>query len=175
MRKSLLSIITLALVVINIALTIFMLFTVVPANKKTTALVTDIASAMNLELYGADGQTAENELVSVADTVTYDIADKMTISLKKGEDEKDHYAICSVSLAMNSKHEDFSAYGSAENLATMESMIKNAIIDAIGSLTIDEAQVMGTAEIQQRVLEKVQEVYGSEFIYKIVFRDIMFQ
>lgn len=175
MKKNLLSIITLALVVINIALTVFMLFTVVPANKRVTSLVTDIASAMNLELYGADGASAEAATVSVADTVTYDIADQMTISLKRGDDEKDHYALCSVSLCMDSKHDDYGKYGSAEQLGTMESMIKNAIIDAVGSLTYEETQVMGTSQIQELVLEKIQELYGSDFVYKVVFRDIMFQ
>lgn len=175
MKKNLLSIITLALVIINIALTVFMLFNVVPANKRVTSLVTDIASAMNLELNGADGTTAENAVVPVADTVTYDIEDKMTISLKRGSDDKDHYALCSVSLCMNSKHEDYATYGTAEQLKTMESMIKNAIIDAVGSLSYEETQVMGTSQIQDLVLEKIQELYGSEFIYKVVFRDIMFQ
>ena len=175
MKRNLLSIITLALVIVNIALTVFLLFTVIPANKKTTALVTDIASVMNLELYGADGSTTGGPAVNVADTVTYDIADQMTISLRHGSDEKDHYAICSVTLAMDSKHDDYANYGSDEQLKTMESMIKNAIIDSVGSLSYDEAQVMSSAEISQMVLEKVQEIYGSDFIYKIVFRDIMFQ
>lgn len=175
MKRNLLAIITLALVIINIALTVFLLVTVIPANKKTTALVTDIASVMNLELYGADGSTTGGPAVNVADTVTYDIEDQMTISLKRGSDEKDHYAICSVSLAMDSTHEDYATYGSAEQLKTMESMIKNAIIDSVGSLTYEEAQVMSSTEISLMVLEKVQELYGSDFIYKVVFRDIMFQ
>lgn len=174
MKKNLLSIITLALVVVNIVMTAVMMFTIIPANKKTITLVGDIASVMNLELTDPvlAGAAAE-QVVSVEDTVTYDIADQMTIGLRKGEDGSDHYAVVSVSLCMDSKSEDYKTYGA--DVANKESMIKNEINDAIGSLTYDEAQAMTTSEIQQAVLEKVQQMYGSTFIYKVVFRDIMFQ
>jgi len=173
MRKNLLSIITLALVVVNIVMTAFMMFTIIPANKKTIALVGDVAAVMNLELTDPvlAGAAAE-QVVSVEDTETYDIADQMTISLRKGEDGKDHYAIVSVSLCMNTKADGYKTYGS--DVSTKESMIKNEINDAIGSLTYDEAQAMTAAEIQELVLKKVQAMYSSDFIYKIVFRDIMF-
>jgi len=174
MKKNLLSVIILALLIVNIVMTAFMMFTVIPANKKTIALVGDVAAAMQLELtdptlVSANGDSA---VVSVEDTVTYDIADQMTISLKKGEDGKDHYALVSVSLCMNSKSADYNTYGA--DVANKESMIKNEINDAIGSLNYDECQAMTTSEIQSLVLQKIQTMYGSDFIYKVVFRDIMF-
>ena len=176
MKRNLLSIIILALLVVNIVMTAVMMFTIVPANKKTISLVGDIASAMKLEL--SDPTMSESEstqAVSVADTATYNIEDKMTISLKKGSDEADHYAVVSVSLCMNTKDADYKTYGTDEDLASKESMIKNEIIDAIGSLSYDEAQVMSTTDIQDAVLQKIQAMYNSQFIYKVAFRDIMFQ
>jgi len=173
LRRNLLSIIILALLVVNIVMTGIMMFTIIPANKKTITLVGDVAAAMNLEL--SDPVLAgmgSSQTVSVEDTATYDVADQMTISLRKGEDGKDHYAIVSVSLCMNTKAEDYKTYG--EDVSNKESMIKNEINDAIGSLTYDEAQAMTTAEIQDIVLKKIQAMYGSSFIYKVVFRDIMF-
>jgi len=174
MRKNLLSVIILALVVVNIVMTAFMMFTVIPANKKTMTLVGNVASAMQLELTDPNlAGTVEEQAVSVEDTQTYDIEDQMTISLRRGDEDKDHYAVVSVSLCMNTKSEDFKLYG--EDVANKESMIKNEINDAIGSLTYEESQAMTTAEIQDLVLENVQKMYGSDFIYKVVFRDIMFQ
>lgn len=173
MKRNLLSVIILALTVVNIAMTAFMMFTVIPANKKTIALVGDVASAMQLELSDPNLVAGAEQAVSVEDTVTYDIVDQMTISLRRGEDGKDHYAILSVSLCMNSKSDDYKTYGA--DIASKESMIKNEVNEAIGSLTYDECQAMTTAEIQSAVLQKVQTMYGSDFIYKIVFRDIIFQ
>lgn len=173
MKKNLISIIILALLIVNIALTAVMMFSVVPANNKAIALITDVAAAMELDLSDPNLAAATAEkTVSVEDTVTYDIPDQMTISMRKGEDGKDHYAIVSVSLCMDSKSEDYKKYGA--DIASTESMIKNEINDAIGSLTYEEAQVMTTAEIQDAVLKKIQAMYGSAFIYKVVFRDIMF-
>lgn len=174
MKKNLLSIIILALLIVNIVMNAIMMFTVLPANKKTVELVGDVAAAMNLELSDPvlAGAAAE-QVVGVEDTVTYDIADQMTISLRKGEDGKDHYAVVSVSLCMNTKDEDYGTYGST--VAEKESMIKNEINDAIGSLSYDEAMAMTTSEIQEAVLTKVQTMYASKFVYKIVFRNIMFQ
>lgn len=172
MRRNLISIIILALLVVNIVMTAFMMLTVIPANQKAMGLVADIASVMNLELSDPSIMTNSTVNVSVEDTVTYDIEDKMNIFLRKGEDGKDHYAIVSVSLCMDSTHADYNTYGT--DLAGKEAMIKNEINNAIGSLTYDECLAMTTDEIQDLVLKKIQAMYGSDFIYKIVFRDIMF-
>lgn len=173
MKRNIFSVIIIALLVVNIAMTAFMMFTVVPANKKTIALVGDVAAAMKLELSDPVlASAASAPAVSVEDTATYDIEDQMTISLRKGEDGKDHYAIFSISLCMNTKNSDYASYSA--DISNKESMIKNEINDAVGSLTYDECQAMTTSEIQSIVLKKIQALYGSDFIYKVVFRDIMF-
>ena len=75
---------------------------------------------------------------------------------------------------MNSKDEDYKTYG-GEAVAQRESMIKNEINDAIGSYTYEEAQALGNAGLQDAVLEKIQSMYNSRFIYKVGFRNIMVQ
>lgn len=171
MKKNLISIVILALLIVNIVMTAIMMFTIIPANKKTISLVGDIASVMNLELTNSlDGTDETNTEVSVDDTAMYDIADKLTITLKKGEDQKNHYALVSVSLCMNTKDKDYKTYGT--DIATKESLIKNEIIDVIGNYTYEEMQTLETDDIQNAVLKKIQSVYDSQFIYKVAFRDI---
>ena len=174
MKKNLLSIIILALLVGNIVMTASMMFTVIPANRKTIALVNDVAGVLNLELTDPADAAEAAAAVSVDDTVTYDIPDQMTITLRRSEgEEKDHYAIVSVSLCMNSKDDDYKTYGAT--VAEKESMIKNEIIDAVSSYTYEETQALGSSGLQDAVLEKIQTMYNSKFIYKVVFRDIMYQ
>ena len=87
MKKNLISVIILALLIVNIVLTAIMMFSVTGASKKTAALVDNIATALNLELSsGTEGAGAE-EAVSMADTETYSFAEPMTIPLKKNEGE----------------------------------------------------------------------------------------
>ncbi len=83
MKKNLISIIILALLIVNIVLTAIMMFSVTTTNRKTAALVGDIASAISLDLGTGENGEQEEEIVPMADVVTYTIAD-MTIPLKKG-------------------------------------------------------------------------------------------
>lgn len=172
MKKNMMSIIILALLVVNIALTAVMMFSVVPAANRTNKIVKDVAAVMNLELSSTmGGSDAE---VPIEDTLTYEIADKMTIPLRKGADEKDHCAVVSISLAMNTKNEDYEKFGSQESMLERESLIKNEINEVVGSYTLEEAQT-NTQAVQTAILDRIQNLFGSKFIYKVVFRDVIFQ
>ena len=57
MKKNLMSVVILALLVVNLILTGIMMFSCVSANKKTAALVNDIASVLDLELTGGGSNT----------------------------------------------------------------------------------------------------------------------
>ena len=59
MKKNLMTVLILALLIVNIALTGVMLVSIVGTNKKTAQLVDNITTAMNLELTvpGAEGTT----------------------------------------------------------------------------------------------------------------------
>ena len=80
MKKNLISVAILVLLIVNIVLTSIMMFSVLNTNKKTAAFVTQVASAIHLEL-GTDGEAQEEETVTIDDIDTYTIAD-MTIQLK---------------------------------------------------------------------------------------------
>ena len=54
MKKNLLSVLILALLVVNIVLTTIMMLSITKTNSKTAELVTNIATVMNLELYGPE-------------------------------------------------------------------------------------------------------------------------
>lgn len=168
MKKNLLSIIILSLLVVNIALTVVMMFSVVKTNQKTAEIVTDIASILKLELDTSEGSVQE---VSIADTQVYTIADSMTIRLKNDEgDDKDHYLIVKVSFSLNTKHEDFATYG---DLSTKEDLLKGEINSVVGSYTYAEAK-LSPDQMCDEILRRVQTMYGSDFIYKVSFSEIIF-
>ena len=172
MKKNLLSVVILALLVVNLILTGIMMFSCVSANKKTAALVNDIASVLDLELTGGGSNTEEAAAVSVADTEIYNIADAMTVALRPSEDGKEHYCMCEVSFSMNKTHEDYETM--SPMVATQESKIRSIIIGVIGGYTKEEAQANQKA-IESEILEQVQQMFGSNFIYEAYFRDVKFQ
>ncbi|MDY4428043.1 MAG: flagellar basal body-associated FliL family protein [Lachnospiraceae bacterium] len=172
MKKNLLSVVILALLVVNLILTGIMMFSCVSANKKTAALVNDIASVLDLELTGGGSSAEEVAAVSVADTEIYNIADAMTVALRPSEDGKEHYCMCEVSFSMNKTHEDYETM--SPMVATQESKIRSIIIGVIGGYTKEEAQANQKA-IESAILEQVQQMFGSNFIYEAYFRDVKFQ
>lgn len=168
MKKNLLSIIILSLLVVNIALTVVMMFSVVKTNQKTAEIVTDIATILKLELDTGDGTAAE---VSMSDTEVYTITEEMTIRLKNDEgDDKDHYVMVKVSFSLNKLHDDYATYG---DLSTKEDLIKGEINSVISAYTYSEAK-LSQDQMCEEILRRVQTMYGSDFIYKVSFSKFLF-
>ena len=138
MKKNLLSILILALLLVNVILTAITMFSVTSTNKKTANIVGQIASVLQLDL--GTGEEGEKVAVSMEDTATYDIEEEMTIPLKPGADAKDHYAIVSVSLSMNTKSDGYKKFG--ETISEKESLIKGEIVEAFRGYTIEEVKAL---------------------------------
>lgn len=173
MKKNLISIVILALLIVNIVLTAIMMFSVTGTSRKTAALVDNIATALNLELAAnGNGEEAEQEPVPMSDTATYDISEKMTIPLKLDAEEEPHFFIASITLSMNTKDKGYKKYGA--DIDTRESLIKSEINDVVSQYTVDEARDKQD-EIRAEILERVQKMFDSEFIFNVAFSDIMIQ
>lgn len=174
MKKNLLSVIILALLIVNLALTGIVMFSCVSANKKTASLVSDIASVLDLELtagQGAGGSMVATS-VSVEDTSIYNIPDAMTIALRPSEDGKEHYCMCEMSFSMNMTDPDYEKMSAM--VESQESKIRSIIIGVIGGYTKEEAQA-NQKEIEADILNQVQQMFGSKFIFEAYFRDVKFQ
>lgn len=167
MKKNLLSVLILALLVVNLALTSVMMFGMMGAMKSTTALVTKIAGVLDLEL-STEGEETE-QVVAISDSVSYDIADSMTIPLKSSSDGEQHYAKIAVSIQMDKSHKDYKKQ--SENIESNVSMIKSEIISVVSSKTVEEF-LGDTDGVCKEILQRLQKLYGSDFIYKVVFSDM---
>lgn len=174
MKKNLLSVVILALLVVNLVLTGIVMFSTVSANKKTVSLVNDIAAVLDLEL--TNGMGASNISgtagISVADTDVYNIPDSITVALRQSDDGKEHYCMCEVSFSMNKTSDDYATL--QPMVANQESKIRSIIISVIGQYTKEDAQANQT-EIEHEILKQVQTMFGSDFIFEAYFRDIKFQ
>jgi len=172
MKKNMLSVLILGLLIVNVALTGILLFSTMGTTKKTNKLIDGISTALSLEI--SDPAATEEEStteVAMEDIEIYQIADSMTIGLSKGADGKAHYCIVSVSLTLNKQDPDYEKY--QPTLSTNEDMIKDKIFQVVGSHPIEEAE-SNQDGLRQEILEAIQGMYGSKFVYNVVFRDIMF-
>lgn len=172
MKKNLFTILVLALLVVNIVLTSVLMFSVIGTNKKTNELVTNIATVMNLELT-PPGEEAEVQ-ISMADTAVYNIGEPLTVPLKsdpKSEQNRQTYVIFEVAFSMNTKHEDYKTYG--EEMDTRKSLIRDAITSVVSSYTQKEC-CDDLEELKADILDAVQELFQSDFIYQVSLSDIKF-
>lgn len=176
MKKNLISIIILALLIVNIALTAVMMFSVMGTSRKTAKLVDNIASALDLELAAAGAGEGEEEIeVPMSDTEVYTIAEMM-IPLKVEEDGTQHYCLTTVSLSINKGKikgdKGYKKFGS--DLSAQENLIKSEINTVFGKYTLAEARD-NQEMLQDEILEKVQEMFDSKFIFDVSFSDTMYQ
>ncbi len=163
MKKNLLTVLILALLLVNIVLTSVLMFSVMSTNKKTAELVTNIATVMNLELT-VPGEEQVTE-VSLADTEVYALANSMTVPLKSdGTSDKTTYMVFDVAFSLNMTHDDYETYG-GENMATYDSLIKDAVSTVVSSHTKSECEDIET--LKAEILEAVQDLFQSDFVYKV--------
>ncbi len=184
MKKNLVSIIILALLIVNLVLTCFMMFSFTGAAQKTWTVVSDIAYAMNMAKGGAPASEGAEEMeeVAIQDLVSYDIADPMTIPLKAappgpdGETIPISYIVIQVSLQLNSEDKDFKDFGEGD-LTQYASIIQDEILNVFGKYTKTEVQSdeLDTMDkIKKEIVEQVRVRFNSDFVYSISFRDIKY-
>jgi flagellar FliL protein len=110
--------------------------------------------------------------VALSDTEVYDITDEFTVKLAKGADGEDHYGLFSVSLSLNTADDGYKDYGAT--VVNYESKIKSIIIDVVSSYSIDEADEKKD-EMLAEILDQIQTMYDSKFVYEVLFRNVTFQ
>lgn len=176
MKKNLLSVLILALLIVNIVLTAIMMFSVVGASKKTSQLVTDIASVLKLELEGGTDGSAVRD-VPLSQTEVYNIPE-LTVAMRAeegAEDKATQYCLVSIVLSIDTKAKGYKEYGSAETMASYESLISSEINTILGSYTVSELRSSSAqGEAKMKILEKIQKMFDSDFIYNVSISDIKF-
>ncbi len=170
MKKNLMSVLILALVLVNTILTAVLAIAVVPQVKKSNELISTISSAIKLEVNGDSSTTASS--VPMDQIATYDIEDEMTINLKPGDDDKDHYVVLKASISMDTKNDGYKAFG--ETIGEKESVLKNEINSVVSSHTYEEFRE-DQQSIQDEILKNLQTLFDSDFIVSVGFSSVTCQ
>ncbi len=167
MKKNLLSVLVLALVLVNVILSAVMMFSVLSTNKKTAALVNSVTSILNLELDKPG--TEEQQEVPMSDLAFWNLEGKMTIPLANEEgDEKPHYLVLEgIAISMNTKEKGYKTYGEDVAAGSYASVIKDAISSVVSGHTIEECS-NNFEEIRDEILESVKALFDKDFIYGVV-------
>lgn len=173
MKKNMLSIVMMALLVVNIVLNVVLLFAVVPNASKTNNLIKKVASAVDLQI---EEESDGSEDYSIADLKSYTFtSDSLTITLKKNDDGKDHYAVITgISLSLNSKADDYDTI--SQYITNNEIKIKDKITSVFSKYTKDEAQSK-VDSIKKEILDELssESCLNSKVVVEVNFGNLAFQ
>jgi hypothetical protein len=169
MKKSMLNVIILALVLINLVLTVILTFSIVSTTNKTNNLITKVAEIIDLDVGGGLAtSSAESASLGVSDLETLDVTNsdettKITLSLLDSSN-KIHYAQVSVVLTLNKKSKDYE-----EKRPSIDSgmqLIVNNVNSVVGSYTYDSA-LQNKSNMEAELLSKLQNLFQTDMIYGV--------
>ena len=170
MKKNLITVITLALVVMNLVLTVILTITILPETKKANELITKVCSAIDLDLESGSATSSANIPRDQRDV--YDIEDQQTINLKSSGDGKEHFAVITVSISMDKKNKDYKDL--QPEVENKVELIKGEINNIVSQYTIDEIKNNQSA-VQNEILKDLQKMFGSDFIVAVGFPTAQYQ
>lgn len=171
MKKNMLTIIVIALSAINLILSAVLVFAVVPASNKTTKLVNQVASIINLELDAASEGVSDT--VKPGDVEAHKIDQKLTFNLRRSQNGSDHFcAIDSITLSVNKASKDYDKLSGT--IEANENFITDTVNDVVASYTYDDA-ISSIGEMKKEILERIQTHFNSDFIFSVSLNNICFQ
>ena len=174
MKKNLITVVILALVVVNLVLTAVLTITIVPETKKANELITKVCSAIDLDLVAGD--TAGSLSVDVADMVDYPVNEgaTLTINLKDSGDGNLHYAVLGVSLSLDSTNKDYLEKYPTGDLSSYDNIISDTIKTVVAKHTIEDMRTKED-EVKEEILEEMQTLFKSSFIIRVNFSSATYQ
>lgn len=165
MKKNMLTVLILILTLVNVSLTAFAVFIVVPNAQRTDELITKCMQIIDLELESpVVSQTATG--YDIVNVKKYNISE-ITANLKKGDDGKDHFAVVNCSVAMDSAHADYEKLNPLVESYERDivSIIKNKLI----TYTKEELENIELREaLRTEILAEIRQLFGSAFVVDFV-------
>lgn len=172
MKKNLLTLITFALVLVNLVLTAVMALQVVPEVNKVNTLISKISEAIDLDI-ASGNEHSGGASYDVSQIAVYDIPDNITVNLKQGEDGQNHFAVMAITLSLNINSNKYTEYN-ADTLPQFVGVMKSEINNIVGSYTYEAMR-----GDQQGVLDEIKtslnKVFGGDLITSVGFSTINYQ
>ncbi len=169
MKKNLITVIILALCVVNLILNVMLVFVCMPSAKKTNNLITEIASILSLELESNDGQPK----VELANIANFNV-EAQVVNLKDDGSDQKHYVQLGLTLELDKSSEDY------EQLNTVLGEAQGAVFDEARNVVqnytyndVSDQEVQ--AKIKKQILESLQKKYATKCIYNVSFSKFTIQ
>lgn len=175
MKKSMLNVITLALVLINLVLTVLLTFSLVSTNNRTNNLIKKVGEIIDLDAAGnaANGsQTGSAVNIDDIEYVEVKSGDSTNITVSYTDSGKTHYVVFKVTLGLNKKTKDYSTKSTSINngMKLIVSQITNeALKYSYNTVTTNKTT------IEKNLLSTLQDQFETEAICSVTLSEILVQ
>lgn len=171
MKKNMLTVVILALCLINLILTGTVVFVVVPTSQRTDKLISQVASVIELELKG------DSQVYDITGAEPFKIEEKKQMNLAAGIDGKEHYATLDyVTVYINPESEKYKEYNTGLTEGTYNSMILDKVETVISGYSYETATDSdGRENMKKQLLDELKKVFGSsDFVIDVSFGNLLF-
>jgi len=179
MKKSFLNVITLALVLINLVLTVLLTFSLVSTSKKTDDFISKVAGIIDLDI-GASSTAATQGTsttiglsdLEIIDVKLSDSTTKITISLLD-DTGKVHQSVVSVALSLNKTSKDYTKLRA--NVDNGMTLIVSEVNKVVSSYSFNNV-LANKANMEQQILTYLQDtMFQSDIVYSVSFTGFVVQ
>lgn len=179
MKRNILTVVVIALCLINLALSAVIVFSIVPMANRTNDLIAQVASVINLELEDPKADSIIGD-VPVDDRETLEpIANssgtEVTVNLKQSSKGVNHVAIFdTVTLTVNKKADD---YKKVTGLITQNTnYIIECVTTTLTQRTYEEIQEdTDRSQLKKAILEKLNSYFGTSMICDVTVNNLKYQ
>lgn len=163
MKKNMFSVLALAVSIINLILSILIVFTLVPSALKTNNLVSSVASYLNLEIEANSDLEDNNKNIPLTEIDVYTIED-LTLNLRREEeDTRNHYAQVTLTISFHTKHKDYKEL--RPQVEVYKSYVTEIITEEFAKYSVIEINESATKDkIKEDVVRRLRERFNSDFI-----------
>ena len=172
MKKSMLNVITLALVLINLVLTVLLTFSLVSTNNRTNNLIKKVGEIIDLDAAANGSQTGSAVNIDDIEYVEVKSGDSTNITVSYTDSGKTHYVVFKVTLGLNKKAKDYSTKSTSINngMKLIVSQITNeALKYSYNTVTTNKTT------IEKNLLSTLQDQFETEAICSVTLSEILVQ
>ena len=173
MKKSMLNVITPALVLINLVLTVVLTFSLVSTNNKTNNLISKVAKIIDLDVGGTSSGSGTGN-VNIDDIEYIDVmsGDSNSITVSYTDGGKTHYVVLKVTIGLNKKSKDYE---------TKSVSINNGMKLIVSQITNEalkykyDSVVANKTTIENNLLSTLRDQFQTEMIHSVTLSEILVQ
>jgi flagellar FliL protein len=177
MKKNILTVVVIALCLINLALSAVIVFSIVPMANRTNDLITQVASVINLELEDPSAEKITTD-VPVADRETLEAIggdSEITVNLKADGSGSNHVAMYdTITLTVNKASEDYKTVTGL--ISTNSTYITECVTTSLAKRTLEELQNdTDRSELKADIIQQLNQYFDTDMICDVVVNNLKYQ